>query len=614
MDNKLNYEINILPKGFDQLNKLPDTVNHVSDSVSKVNSAVNPLSKIIQLLESTNKILMVIGKVGVESFNKLSTISDNTGNTIKHVATEAESAKEKIKQLDDVKPSGFNLSSFADKLLSIQSIAQSVGSLIGPAFEEGMARQTAATNFATLLRGADDTKEQAAAKGKEYADALRNSTAATLYGTNTVNDAAKSMLSFGINDKEILPILSQIGDIAAGDAQKFGSLSLAFAQISSAGKLGGQDLMQLINAGFNPLQEISKKTGKSIGELKDDVSKGLITADMVKEAFASATSEGGQFNGMLEDIKNNTLQGKLAVLQGGIDDLKAKFFELMLPIANKLIPIINDNLIPAITAVVDFLSPVFDLISENIDTIGVFVGVILSVVGAIKIWTGVQTVLNAVMTANPIGIVVVAIAALIAWIYKVVEAWDRWGAAMTLVMGPLGMIVNIIKTIYDHWTSIKKAFEEGGIISGLKRIGIVLLDTLLKPIQQLLEMIGRVANWDWVKAGAEKIKSIRASLDLITEGESKPVESASTSNDTNKELESLVNANTNTATLASSAAKGTEAVATGGTRNTQITITLGNLVGEIAFNGGFSDNREQVESNITDSLLRLLYSAAYAAE
>ena len=81
-------------------------------------------------------------------------------------------------------------------------------------------------------------------------------------------------MSFGMSAEEAQIRMKQLGDISQGDAEKFKSLTLAFAQMSSTGKLTGQDLMQMINAGFNPLEEISRKTGKSIGELKEEMSKG----------------------------------------------------------------------------------------------------------------------------------------------------------------------------------------------------------------------------------------------------------------------------------------------------------------------------------------------------
>lgn len=85
-----------------------------------------------------------------------------------------------------------------------------------------------------------------------------------------------------------------------GNADRFQHLALAFAQVSAAGKLTGQDLLQMVNAGFNPLQEISKKTGKSISELKDDMADGAISVKMVEDAMKGATSEGGRFFGGME--------------------------------------------------------------------------------------------------------------------------------------------------------------------------------------------------------------------------------------------------------------------------------------------------------------------------
>lgn len=130
---------------------------------------------------------------------------------------------------------------------------------------------------------------------------------------------AQTLLSFNIEAEKVMPILKQIGDISMGDTAKFQSLTLAFSQMSSTGKLMGQDLLQMINAGFNPLAEIAAKTGKSITELKDEMSAGKITVDMVAGAFESATSEGGKFYQMLEK-QSQTTKGALSNLQGAVDD------------------------------------------------------------------------------------------------------------------------------------------------------------------------------------------------------------------------------------------------------------------------------------------------------
>lgn len=130
---------------------------------------------------------------------------------------------------------------------------------------------------------------------------------------------AQTLLGFGMEAEKIMPTLKQLGDISMGDAQKFQSLTLAFAQVSSTGKLMGQDLLQMINAGFNPLGEISRTTGKSISQLKEEMSAGAISAEQIAEAFKSATSEGGMFYGML-DAQADSIKGAISNLEGAWED------------------------------------------------------------------------------------------------------------------------------------------------------------------------------------------------------------------------------------------------------------------------------------------------------
>ena len=105
----------------------------------------------------------------------------------------------------------------------------------------------------------------------------------------------KPFLAFGTSAEDLLPTLQMLGDVSQGNKERFDSLTLAFAQVGSAGKLSGQDLLQFVNAGFNPLNEISKMTGESMAELKERMSAGGVSAEEVAEAFKHATSEGGQF-------------------------------------------------------------------------------------------------------------------------------------------------------------------------------------------------------------------------------------------------------------------------------------------------------------------------------
>ena len=132
--------------------------------------------------------------------------------------------------------------------------------------------------------------------------------------------AEKKMHGFNIQAEDTIKYLKAISDISMGESSKFNSLTLAFSQMSAAGKLMGQDLNQMINAGFNPLQIISEKTGKSIATLKDEMSKGAVSAEMVQQAFIDATSAGGKFYNMSENA-SKTINGQLSMMQDALDSV-----------------------------------------------------------------------------------------------------------------------------------------------------------------------------------------------------------------------------------------------------------------------------------------------------
>lgn len=167
-------------------------------------------------------------------------------------------------------------------------------------------------SFETLL-GSKDLATQFFGELKDFA-------IQTPLMLNDLASGAQTMLGFNIDADKVIPTLKQIGDITMGDSERFKSLTLAFSQMSASGKLMGQDLLQMINAGFNPLTIMSERTGKSISQLKDEMSAGAISSEMVAQAFADATAEGGKFHGMLEK-QSKGLKGQISNLKGAIDDM-----------------------------------------------------------------------------------------------------------------------------------------------------------------------------------------------------------------------------------------------------------------------------------------------------
>lgn len=157
-------------------------------------------------------------------------------------------------------------------------------------------------------------------KADQMMESFKQMAATTPIDLETLSSSTQMMLGFGVSVETAGKMMHVLGDISGGNTQKFQSLSLAFSQMSSAGRLMGQDLLQMINAGFNPLTEMSRQTGKSIAELKEEMSKGAISSQQVTEAFISATEEGGRFHGMLK-AQSQGLAGSFAKLKGAMNGM-----------------------------------------------------------------------------------------------------------------------------------------------------------------------------------------------------------------------------------------------------------------------------------------------------
>jgi tape measure domain-containing protein len=168
---------------------------------------------------------------------------------------------------------------------------------------------------------------------------LRAFSVKTPFELQDLASASTTLLQFGVASDKIMPTIQMLGDVAGSNRERFKSLALVFGQIQSTGKLMGQDLLQLINQGFNPLQIMSKKTGKSVAQLKEEMSKGQISAEQVTEAFKIATSEGGLFfNNMIKQSK--TFAGLWSTVVGAFKDVLITLGNEMLPTVKEIFSIL----------------------------------------------------------------------------------------------------------------------------------------------------------------------------------------------------------------------------------------------------------------------------------
>ena len=176
-----------------------------------------------------------------------------------------------------------------------------------------------------------------ATKANKHVAELRKLAMKTPFRTTDLAAASQQLLAFGVNSKSVSGHLRRLGDISLGNKEKFQQLGLVFGQVSSQGKLMGQDLLQFINAGFNPLKELSKMGRGTYQELKDQMAQGKISFQDVQAAMEHATSKGGQFfNGMKEGSK--TFAAQVDALKGNLEILAGNAVKPLYNLLTRIVP------------------------------------------------------------------------------------------------------------------------------------------------------------------------------------------------------------------------------------------------------------------------------------
>jgi tape measure domain-containing protein len=330
-----------------------------------------------------------------------------------------------------------------------------------------------------MLRSSLDTLTGSTAAGSKMFQDLYNFAAKTPFETGDLAKATQTMLSFGVSNEKVIPNLKMLGDISMGNKDKLAGLTLAFSQVQSTGRLMGQDLLQMINSGFNPLTIISQKTGKSMATLKDEMEKGKISAGMVADAMKTATSEGGLFyQGM--DRGSRTLQGvwstlmdttgmmtrKLVGLSETGEIIKGGLVDKVKGGINGLITFLNDNQ----DKILKWVNDIFGWMKDNFPIIaGIITFALIPAFWGLAagIWATLAPLLPFIAAGAAIGWVLNEVA-------KSVGGWDK-------------MLGIVKKTLEDIWKFLEPIFMP--VLKALK----ALWDDLIKVLTDFWNK-----NKDWL--------------------------------------------------------------------------------------------------------------------
>ena len=451
----------------------------LSQNIQETTNKLNQLKQAQKLADDTIK---NGGTISQENYRNLQREIINTENKLKQLKVEASNWTKVSKSLDNI----------SSKMKSVGNVVTSVGqkflgltATLGAGIAYGVKYNAEMENLATNLKVLLGSQDKANKMLKD----LKEMAATTPYETNDLVSATKTLLSFGVSADKVQGILKTLGDVAMGNKDSLSSLALVFGQISANGKLTGQDLLQLVNVGFNPLQIISEKTGKSMEILRKEMSEGKITINDVEKAFKVATSEGGLFyKGMEEGSK--TLSGKFSTSMDAMKEAIGGLTKSLLPILTKFLDKVTEwinkfnsldqgtkNIILVITGLITIIGPLLIIIGKIISAGGVIFGLLSKVSGAIAGVSAGTGTLSTVLTTltGPIGVVIGVITALgTAFVYlfntneefrnKAMEVWNSLVNLFNETIIPAfntikAAVMSALNTVWKLWQQLWEKLE-----------------------------------------------------------------------------------------------------------------------------------------------------------
>lgn len=383
---------------------------------------------------------------------------------------------------------------------AISKVVDGFKELVGGAVDYQKSMEYYTTSFTVMTGSAE--------KASETVKKLADIGATTPFDMPQLADATSLLMNFGFSADDAVDSMMMLGDISQGNAEKLNSIARAYGKMNSAQKVSLEDINMMIDAGFNPLQEIAEKTGESMKSLYERVSKGKMSVDEITESMKRSTSEGGKYFQSM-DAQSQTLDGRLSTLS---DTINSKLGEALQPILQKAsdewIPNITNaidsmdmaSVASAIDNIIDGIKDMFGYVMDNGDTIISLVtgigtamltwnvaSMINGVVTAVKAYqmanegaTVAQALLNGVMNANPIMLVATLLAGLVT---TIITLWNTNEGFRNAVIN----VWNAFKdTVGNVITSV------GGFIDNL----ISWFQALPGRIGAFLgEVIGNVQNW-----------------------------------------------------------------------------------------------------------------------
>lgn len=165
-----------------------------------------------------------------------------------------------------------------------------------------------------------------ASKASAMIEKMRDFAAKTPLTLENVISGGSLLMSYGVDESNLIDTMTKLGDLASGNAEKMDRITLAYGQMLAKGKVTGEELRQMAEAGV-PLQTaLTESIGVTGEEFSKMVSAGKVGMDDLNKAITALTTGNGKFAGMMEK-QSQTMQGMLSTLQDNLSEFMRKMGE-----------------------------------------------------------------------------------------------------------------------------------------------------------------------------------------------------------------------------------------------------------------------------------------------
>jgi tape measure domain-containing protein len=430
---------------------------------------------------------------------------------VKHVETAA-------KGLGDSVSKGVGLGlGFAALEKGMSAVAAGFGAAKGAVIDLNSSLEQSKIAFTTMLGSAE--------KADAFLDSLAKFAAETPFEFPDLVNASKRMFAFGFQAKEVVPLLTAVGDAVAavgGGAEVIDGVTTALGQMQAKGKVSAEEMNQLAERGIPAWDMLAKKMGVSVAEAMEASAKGQVKAETMLAAFQEGAA--ARFGGMMAK-QAKTWQGALSTISDSLNMAMARafrpFFDLLSSGAVAVAQFLSDQAFADWASTVadgmaqmlkdgmelgrwlmTELRPAWDWVLAHGDDIkAVFVGA-AGAIGALVAAGAVVPIITAVggaLTAllSPIALVAAAGAALaLAWQYNWLGIRDRTTEAVTYLTTTVWPMLQTAMNTVATWiaTTLVPTFEL--VVSWLyDKVGATLtwLTTTAWPMAQAA--MTAVATW-----------------------------------------------------------------------------------------------------------------------